>query len=358
MTFQNSPRRSPARRAAGFTLVELLVVIAIIGILVGLLLPALNAAREAMRGATCSNQLKQIALAFASHETMHSHFPTGGWGGDWVGDPDRGYTRDQPGGWGYNTLSFMEQSMLHDSGADGDGQSISDGQRTAAMIVAVTERSGLNCPTRRRADLFVGDSIGYKNMDEVPDGAGVVRSDYAANAGSRPATEVAPSINNAASAADAPTPLYDGICFQFSEIGKTQIRDGSSNTYMVGEKFMDTEFYYPRKNMDSAFEGDATTMYAGDCASTLRVVGPMDAPVKPRHDFAVSRSDQKLTNRLKTDPNLVSEGFNAFGSAHVSGWHAVFCDGSTHKINFGIDMQTHFRLGSRNDGLPVQKNKL
>ena len=62
-------------RRMGFTLVELLVVIAIIGILVGLLLPAVQAAREAARRMHCSNNVKQLALAFHNYESAHKRFP-------------------------------------------------------------------------------------------------------------------------------------------------------------------------------------------------------------------------------------------------------------------------------------------
>lgn len=125
-----------SRTKRGFTLVELLVVIAIIGVLVGLLLPAVQAAREAARRMSCSNNFKQIGLAVHNYHDSFQQFPTHG-GGTYTtvgngllgnGNDDNLDNNRRRLSWLVGILPFMEQQPLWEQisnplayDADGDG---------------------------------------------------------------------------------------------------------------------------------------------------------------------------------------------------------------------------------------------
>jgi prepilin-type N-terminal cleavage/methylation domain-containing protein len=346
-----------------FTLVELLVVIAIVGILIALMLPAIQAAREAARRTECKNNLKQLALGALNHHDVQGHFPTGGWGWFWVGDPDRGYGSKQPGGWIYNVLSFCEEGTLHDLPADGSPDELSRAQRVAAATVIQSPLSIVNCPTRRSNKLYPltaneGGTLGFFNSI-TPNTAG--RSDYAINSGhvycEWPNHELGQGPKSYLDAyvwtanrswggdqarflhTVTGTGTMTGISFERSAIAARQVTDGISKTYLVAEKYVPIEEYETGLSV-----GDNETWCTGFNNDNYRKTGRYEggeilemAPISDREPGTI-------------DPNA------RFGSAHPDGWNAAFCDGSVRTMPFNIDWRVHRDLGSRMDGNSVDAN--
>jgi prepilin-type N-terminal cleavage/methylation domain-containing protein len=339
----------------GFTLVELLVVIAIIGVLVALLLPAIQAARESARRQQCSNNLKQLALAALNHHEVAGHFPTGGWGYWWVGDPDRGFDKEQPGGWIFNLMPFTEESSRYEAASDGDREKITTQQLDAIRDVVVNPLPLVDCPSRRPGQVFPkpidGLFIAY-NSAKNPAGDNIAgRSDYAINAGDQggtddidcwsllfPAGGKSPKSDYTSTATfDWPaselgrdyssgTQKYTGISFQRSEVGIKHVTDGTSHTYLIGERFLEITDYETGRD-----GGDNETWCTGFNNDNFRM--GFDPPAQDR----------------VLPVNVCCQG-NIFGSVHPAGWFVSWCDGHVESIGYDIDLPVHRANANRADG--------
>jgi prepilin-type N-terminal cleavage/methylation domain-containing protein/prepilin-type processing-associated H-X9-DG protein len=286
----------------GFTLVELLVVIAIIGILIALLLPAVQWARESARRTHCQNNLKQLALAFQLHHDNHRHLPTGGWGYGWIGDPDLGYDHRQKGGWPYGILAYIEQSALRQLG------SLHPQKPAKLAELAKHPLSLFHCPTMRPVRLYPV-TLNPANALPIGDGA---KSDYAACTGALvdelgPGTEAEPPMD------------LGGIVGRKSTTRLAEILDGTSNTLLVGEKFLHWQHLY-----SGSCWADNEQLYIGLDNDTCR---------------STKHPPQSYGGRVN--------GPYTFGSWHPGSFNAAMCDGSVTSVAYSIDERVWRALGTR-----------
>ncbi|WP_425395371.1 DUF1559 domain-containing protein [Aeoliella sp.] len=316
----------------GFTLVELLVVIAIIGILVALLLPAVQAAREAARRTQCKNHLKQIALGWQLHHDTHNAFPAGGWGWRWVGDPDLGYDEGQPGSWVYNILDFVEQGALRELGSDSPGAAFASMRQLQATAVREqTDLSFMNCPSRRTG-LFAQSRT--KALQNGTPKEQVARTDYAANIGryDELLTSMLARFPRTVPEVDGyswqDVRYLNGIVTQRTPIPLRRVTDGTSQTFLVGEKYLNPDSY-----QDGSDKSDNESMYTGFNNDSIRRVA-YDAPPLP-------------------DTSGLGE-YEGFGSAHPGVLLMSYCDGSVHVVNYDIDIDSYVAQGTRDSGETTQ----
>ncbi len=318
----------------GFTLVELLVVITIIGILIALLLPAVQAAREAARRTQCSNQLKQTGLAILNLESALGVFPTSG---DKPWPVLQNYlTNGQPNGpakqglsWAFQILPYLEQEAVYAIDTQADVEQV-------ALDIHF-------CPSRRRPTrqgaryLMDYASATPGRVTRNSDGTVTHEEDSVRSLwGGKDGDDVRWTIE-----ADQPN-IYEGIIvrinwwyvdqeFKGGSAPTTfgQIRDGASNTILVGEKCLNPDEYLSGCWHDDRGWTDG-----------------WDPDVVRSTSFAPS-----------ADSNQISNVGYRFGSAHSGGFNVVLADGSVRTLGYGIDREVFNCLGHRSDGQPLDASK-
>lgn len=310
---------------SGFTLVEILVVIAIISILVGLLLPAVQMAREAARRVSCSNNLKQLGLACLNYESTHRYLP--GYAGELI--PGRADENNSDTGghimqhvgqqrpanreanWITKILPFMENSAV---AIEWERLHLRRTYTFTAQELSVLEYQvqGLNCASRRTSD-----PIAMHHTYGTIYGPKSTRTDYAMNAGSGRENPVGSNLFAVEAA---------GIWRLGGRTKLSMVTDGTSNTYLIGEKSVN-----PRHYLSGQDDGDrAPAMGAGPLGGASSYVRYALRNVRPD-------SARKHTPR---ETDCIS--CHDFGSAHPGTWSSVFTDGSVRSNAYTLDFDIHY----------------
>jgi len=343
--FTLSRTRGRASRRCGFTLIELLVVIAIIAVLIGLLLPAVQKVREAASRAKCQNHLKQISLAQHTAADAYGQFVSGGWGWSWAGIPGRGIGKDQPGGWLYNTLEFVEAGNVAKIGAD----ATNDIQRRQAYLQVLEKNVPIyNCPSRRAGGPFpnFGNYQYFGNFNGSVTPQNLARTDYAMNCGHKNQNEIdgGPSSiaqgdsgsfnwNMVDDGSDPNVITFTGVCYRRSQIRFKDMARGTSNTVMVGEKYVRADCYegfctgLPANSPNVDF-GDNETMYTGFNNDIYRSTANPPTP-----------DVQGVNNQGR------------WGSTHPNGINMAYSDGSVRVISYDVDPAVFRASGDRTGGI-------
>jgi prepilin-type N-terminal cleavage/methylation domain-containing protein len=314
------------RNSSGFTLVELLVVIAIIGILVGLLLPAVQAAREAARRIQCSNNMKQMGLAFQNYESTYRTFPPGFISrvtGPWPGGGNNPVPEVGPG-WSFFAMILpqMEKTNLHN---------IIDFSLPIAapanQLARSTKVGEYQCPS----DTWSQPVTVWPNSLGINDIAST--SYIGCLGGGNPAN--APGY----SALYEELP-FNGMFHRNTAIKVRDITDGTSNTIGIGER---ASMFTP--NGWAGVIPNAQTVFSPRIASSRRqTVGQTARP-------AITMA----TVHVRTGgPNAPTGSPGGFWSPHTGGALFLLMDGSTQTISTNVDMTIFRALAGRDDGVPVE----
>jgi len=294
----------------GFTLIELLVVIAIIAILIALLIPAVQKVREAASQSQCQNNLKQIALASHNYHDNFKRFPPGV---NLPGEEDSGWdpAPDANNYYGLHValFPFYEQENL-----------------LKELILDVQDPQSKNCqgPTSMGAQvipMLICPSDAFFPSNYVGQ-YGALYFGLTSYGGCSGTSQTSSTANQMA---------RNGIFFMNSRITMGAIVDGTSNTFLFGER--------SRQNLPATSSSEALGGWAW------------------ANEFA---QEDNTMNTNEPMEGVQTHDLNQFGSQHAGGAIAnfAFADGSVRSISQNINIVNFQRLSTRAGGEVVDEGEI
>ena len=304
-------RNSRQRHNRGFTLIELLVVIAIIAILVALLLPAVQQAREAARRTECTNNLKQLALALHNYHDVHKLLPSG-----WIGVENGAQSAHEGAngaGWGTMILPMMDQGPLYEKFNPNvpihHPLNLEFLSHSLKLFECPSDPKDLfwqieeeGAPGTVLALLPTANYIGVFGPDEL-DGCENAPGNYPVRANGQCVGQ---------------GPLYHN-----SRVRLTDIKDGTSNTFLVGERKTDSELGWYSTWPGMVAEGEEAFQ---------RILGSADHV-----------------------PNDPAAHFDDFSSHHIGGAQFAMCDGAVRFVGESIDGGVYQAISTTRGGETVEE---
>lgn len=294
------------RRRRGFTLIELLLVITIIAILIALLLPAVQQAREAARRTQCKNNLMQLGIAMHNYQISFECLPPGCVNETGpISNTEDGYHMS----WAVQLLCMMDQQPAF-----------------ARVDFTESAYAAVNAPVRKlEMPVFACPSDYYDKDGKV------VRSSYVGNAGS--GFGPIDADNN-------------GLLFLNSSISYRQIRDGASNTMLVGERTYD---HFTRVDL-GWMSGTAATLRSA--AYNINQQQLNFAVNKKTFGSFEINDGQEAEDESATEDEPVSAEFmvGGFSSRHTGGAQFVLADGSVRFLSENMAPEVIANIADREDG--------
>jgi prepilin-type N-terminal cleavage/methylation domain-containing protein/prepilin-type processing-associated H-X9-DG protein len=299
----------PQGRRAAFTLVELLVVIAIIGILIALLLPAVQAAREAARHTQCRNNLKQIGLGLHSYHDANRLLPPGGSG------TTNSSANNDGVGFHVHILRYVEQDAMFRQFDPATLYSSPVNRAAGALLVPFYQ-----CPS---AVNFYTENA----SENAPSGERGRTTHYHGNMGPNDLATNKYDVLASTNGGQA----RQGVLGRDTKFRLTDIKDGTSNTLLVGET--------------SWTRGDPSSLPVG-----YRV---WHRGCNTNGQLACG-SCRNVANGLGTvwagGGGAAAYNNFSFGGIHPGGTNFLFCDGSIRSINKDVALGVLLTMSSRNGG--------